>query len=136
VRRLGILASAVITILAACGDGTGPSSPIADYVLASVDTKPLPVIMYAEEGYSLEVTAAEMTLSADSSYTATMHVVETVDGSKSMYVDHESGRWVQAEGGTITFTPKGAAVYTAVWSGKTLTVSQFESTFLYTSKDQ
>ncbi|HET9424329.1 MAG TPA: hypothetical protein VFO55_03075 [Gemmatimonadaceae bacterium] len=134
-RLRAILASVAVTLLAACGDATGPTSPVAAYALSSVDTKALPVVMYAEEGYSLEVTAGEMTLTADGKYTASMRVVETVDGNKSTYVDTESGTWTQADGGAITLKPTGAAEYSATWSGKTLTVPVFEQTFVYTMKD-
>lgn len=119
-------------MVAACTDNTGPTSPVAAYALTSVGAKPLPVIMYAEQGYSLQVIAGDMTLTADGKYTASMNVIETVDGNKSSYVDHESGTWVEAENGAITLRPNGAAEYTAVWSGRTLTVSQFDLSFVYT----
>lgn len=118
--------------LAACGEATGPTSPIGAYSLTTVAAKALPVVMYEEEGYSLSVTAGEMSLKADSTFTASMSVLETVDGNKSNYVDRETGTWAQGAGGEITFKPTGAQAYSAVWTGNTLTVAQVDLSLVYT----
>lgn len=118
--------------LSGCGESTGPTSPIGAYALSTVAAKALPVVMYEEMGYSLSATAGEISLKADSTYTASMTVIETVGGNKSTYVDREAGRWVEGAAGAMTLQPTGAGTYTAVWSGSTLTVSQAELSLVYT----
>ncbi|MEO5568854.1 MAG: hypothetical protein ABIR92_10190 [Gemmatimonadaceae bacterium] len=129
---MAFLASmAVGGALAGCGEATGPTSPIGAYSLTTVAAKALPVVMYEAEGYSLSVTAGEIALKADSTYTASMSVLETVDGNKSNYVDRETGTWVEGAAGEITLRPTGAQAYGAVWSGNTLTVAQVDLSLVY-----
>lgn len=132
---MAVLASIVLgSTLAACGDSTGPTSPVGSFALTTVGTKAPPAVIYDEEGYSLSVTAGEMSLKADSTYSASLSVTEVVDGNRSDYVDREAGRWEQGAAGAITFKPTGAQTYGAVWSGNTLNVAQLELSLLYTRK--
>ena len=132
---MAILASLAITF-AACADPSGPTTPVASYALTSFGTRALPAVMFEEEGYRLEVTAGSATLEADSTFTFSTTVIETVDGNKSTYVDNEAGEWVQGEAGAITFTLSSGEVCSAVWTGTTLTVTRSEMVFVYTMTDE
>lgn len=109
---------------------------MARYALTAFGAKALPATMFEEVGYKLEVTAGAAELTADNKFTLTTTVNETVDGNKSTYVDAESGTWIQAEGGAITLTSVSGEVFTAMWSGTTLTVTRMEMVFGYTMNDE
>lgn len=125
----------LLTLAAACGEPTGPTSPIAAYTLASVDSKQLPATMYSDTGYTVVVTAGAITLLADGKYTSSTTTRETVDGNVSVYIDRGAGTWVQtSEGGAITLTPtSGPPTVSAVWSGRQLTVTQSDGVYIYSS---
>jgi hypothetical protein len=86
--------------------------------------------MYAEEGYTLEVTAGTIELVEPDKYTATLTVVETVDGNKSTYVDQESGTWGGLNG-VIELYPLSGEMFAATWSGTRLTVGRDGVTYVY-----
>ena len=134
VRRLAVLASLTLVAIG-CRDAGGPTSPIAPYELSLIGTSALPVVLYSEEGYSLEVTAGAVELKADSTYTMELTVLETVDGNKSTYTDIESGTWLQGAAGAVTLTSTTAESFTAVWSGTTLTVTRSEVVYVYNMTD-
>jgi hypothetical protein len=127
-RRVGF-ASLLVT-LASCAD-SGPKSPISPYDLVSVDTKPLPVVMYQEEGYQLEIIGGTLELTEPDSYEMTLTVLEIVDGNISTYVDRESGSWLLGEQGAIAFTGSGAVSFTGSWHRTQLTVARDEGTFTF-----
>jgi hypothetical protein len=128
VARLAAFASVGVT--GACKDN-GPDNPIAPYSLRAVGTANLPAVMFQEEGYKLEVTAGTLELVAPDKYTFTLSTVETVDGTKSNYVDSESGKWVLGQNGEVTLTASSGEVFTAAWSRKTLTVTRFDTSLTF-----
>lgn len=90
-------------------------------------------MLYTEAGYSLEVSAGEITLAADSTFTTTYSVKETVDGFASLYVDHGLGRWLQAsDGGDITLTPSDGPPFYATWSGERLEITMDGIRYVFT----
>jgi hypothetical protein len=115
---------------AGCNESTGPDSPIAPYALSAIGTTSLPALMYAEEGYTLEVTAGTIELVEPDTYTATLTVIETVDGNQSTYVDQESGTWLLKDG-MIEFSALSGDTFTATWSGTRLTVGRDGVTYVY-----
>lgn len=123
---------ALVVLLAACGEVTGPKSPVGTYALSSVDAKPLPATMYADTGYTVEVTAGTIALTADLKYTSSVTTRETVDGNVSTYIDRFSGTWAQA-GSTITLTPTRGPTQSATLSGTRLTVTQSDGVFVYSN---
>jgi hypothetical protein len=129
VARRAAFASLFVTF-ASCADA-GPKSPISPYALVSVDSKPLPVVMYEEESYRLEITGGTLELTEPDSYELTLTVVETVDGNKSTYIDRESGSWVLGDQGAIAFTGIGAIAFTGNWHRTQLTVTRDEGTFSF-----
>jgi hypothetical protein len=89
-------------------------------------------VLYAEEGYVLTAVSGSIQLAADEKYSASLTVLEDVDGAKSTYTEPESGTWVQAESGQITLRPSAADEYTAQWSGRSLTANRPDFVFEYT----
>lgn len=136
----GTTLAALLAFAAACGGSDAgpagpaqPTSPIAAYALTTVDTKALPTVMFADTGYTVEVTAGTLTLTADLKYSGSVTTRETVDGNISFYVDRVSGIWVQATGAkTITFNPATGTAQSALWAGTKLTVTQSDGVYQYT----
>jgi hypothetical protein len=129
VGRLALFASLTLGGVA-CNDSTGPTTPIAAYTLTAIGSAGLPTVMYAEEGYSLEVTAGTIELVEPDEYTASLTVIETVDGIKSTYVDQESGTWAMVNG-VIELSPLAGSTFTATWSGTRLTVNRDDVIYVY-----
>ena len=121
--------------LSGCAD-SGPKSPIAPYTLQAIGTTPLPVVLYQEEGYRLEVTAGTIDLEEPDKYTMTMTVLETVDGNKSTYVESETGTWILGENGTVSITLLAGGTLSAVWSRTRLTLTREEGSFVYEMSDR
>jgi hypothetical protein len=133
VGRLAFFASLALTAVG-CKDA-GPKSPIASYDLTTVNAAALPALMYAEEGYSLDITAGAVELKADSTYSMTITVLENVDGNLSTYTDDETGTWLQGASGAITLTSAGGETFTAAWSGTTLTITRSEVIYAFVMSD-
>lgn len=119
-----------LVLLVGCHDSTGPTTPVGTFTLATVNTKALPATMYADTGYTVEVTAGSITVTADKKYAGSVTVRETVDGKASIYVDHPAGSWTQA-GNAITLTPTGGAAQSGTWSATSLTVTTSDGVFAY-----
>lgn len=137
-RALAALIAPLLIGLGGCSGDSGPAgpvvptSPIASYLLSTVDSKALPITVFSDTGYVVEFTAGAITLSADKSYSRFVTSRETVDGNVSLYVDSEAGTWVQASGsGAIMLTPQFASSRSALWSGLQLTVTQSDGVFKY-----
>lgn len=138
-RAARVVGLALIASVAACSGDKGPTgpavptSPIAAYALSTVDSKPLPLTMFADTGYVVEITTGAITLASDKTFTSSVTTRETVDGNVSLYVEKSSGTWVQTSGSSaITLTPKFGSPSSAVWSGFQLTVTQTDGVFKYT----
>ena len=130
----------LLAFVAACGGSDAgpsgpaqPTTPIAAYSLTLVDAKALPVLMFSDTGYTVEVTSGTLALTADLKFTGAVTSRETVDGNISFYSDQMSGSWSRASGSTsITLNPLGGAAQQAVWAGTKLTVTQSDGVYQYT----
>ena len=127
--RMGARWAAVVLIAsgvgaAACGDTTGPTTPIGHYTLASVNGVNVPSTMFEDGAYKLEVTGGTLEMEADSTYVAAIVSLETVDVNESEYVDSLRGRWSQDQAtGTMQFTlDDDAYTFTGAWQGRRITV--------------
>ena len=123
------------TLTMACADA-GPKSPIAPYALQTIETSPLPFVMYEDESYKLEVTAGTLELEEPDKYSMTTTVIETVDGNKSTYIDSEAGTWTLGENGSVTIHLVGGETLAAVWSRTRLTLTRDGVTFAYEMSDR
>jgi hypothetical protein len=128
---------ACAALLAACGgDSTGPnapSGPAGAYAIATINAKALPVAIFADTGFTYEVTAGTLTLTGDSKYSVMTTFRQTVPGNVSTFVDSTGGTW-SLSGTTITFVNgEDASTDKAEWvSGKlTFTVIDGKATNTY-----
>jgi hypothetical protein len=126
---------ALVTLwLGACsGDGaTGPggipATPEGTYALNTVDSKPLPFMMYSDTGFTLEVTAGSIAITSNGKWVSKITSRETVAGFASTYIDSTWGTWVVA-GGTATFTNAESQVISNVsWTATEVTVNDVDGT--------
>lgn len=130
-RRLAFCASLAVTILGGGCTDSGPKSPVSAYALTTVGAKPLPVMMFEEVGYTLQVIGGTAELTADGKYTLSLTVKETVDGKESTYIDRESGAWTILDY-KVTLTPTEGDPHEATWERTTLTMTLVEVVFVFT----
>ena len=132
-RRALVIAAMAASVIVpiACGSdsSTGPgnpTTPVGAYALSSFNGKTPPVTLFSDTNYSVILSDASLSLTAEGSYQATTTVRETVLGHLSVYVDTTSGTWIQGTGGggALVFTDRfdGRKV-TASWSGVTITLT-------------
>lgn len=121
--HIGPLALTVF-LTAGCGDSpTGPTSPIAEYVLASVDGEALPWTIFEDEGYKLEVASGTLELDAEFQFVIALVTRETVDLAVSEYVDSLRGTWVESAAGTLQFdSDQEDELFTGSWKGRKVTI--------------
>lgn len=108
-RRLVL--AAVLGAAVACGSDSpaGPAAPKATdpvtgmFSLSTVNTDPLPFSVFADAGYTLEVTSGTADVRANGQFILVLTTRETVAGHASVYVDSTTGTWTQ-NGATVTFT--------------------------------
>lgn len=136
---LGAFTAFVVMAVGACGgDGsTGPggdntpTSPVGTYALTSVGGKPVPVTMFSDTAYTEVIAKASLALQTDGKYQAIVTTNETIAGNLSVYVDTSAGTWKQgATASALVLTSTDDAsmpAVNAVWSGKTLTVTDADS---------
>jgi hypothetical protein len=143
VRTAAILMALTAVIASgACGSDS-PTAPtykstdpvVGAYVLETVQSNALPYAMFAEAGYSLEITAGSVDVRTGGEFIQAITTRETVAGHASIYVDSTRGAWSQT-GSTVTFTLTGQDPHTIGYDGNRLTwmVADFETTFTYVYK--
>ena len=123
-RKLLLLLLALLIPLAACGDdGVGPDNDDAGtYALQNVDGSPLPaVLVSAGVNYRLEVTAAQITLNADRSFSSSFNYRQTVGGTVTTETENASGKYVR-NNDDLVFTYSDGDQVTGSLTGNTLTI--------------
>ena len=127
-RRIvrGLLAVAVVAILPACSDSSGPraSALAGSYTLISVNGILMPVTLPVSPLFTLRITAGSATLNPNNTFTASVTYEQTLAGGGPTLTDTETCTGTYAvSGNTITFTESNSAsancggVYTGVWDG-------------------
>jgi hypothetical protein len=120
-RRWRLAALFVLLILTACGDSTGPAESIfGTYTLRTIDGVPLPYVWDQGVGYKLEITDAALSLEDGGTYSQTLDLRDTRNGTVSTQRASASGTFTYA-GTTITFRTSSGTSGTASLSGGTLT---------------
>lgn len=150
-RTLAVaLMFAATTVLAACGgdSGTGPDTkvvpptptPVGSYTISTINAKALPVAIFADTGFTYEVTSGSLALSSDGKYTVSITYRQTVPNDVSTFVDSTRGTWVLS-GTSVNFTDAlDASQSFATWSStaNTLTFTTIEgkatNTYVYSRK--
>jgi hypothetical protein len=127
---IAAMAASVIVPIACGSDSStspdNPTTPVGAYSLTAFNGKAPPVTLFSDTNYSVTLSDASLSLTAEGNYQATTTVRETVLGHISVYADTTSGTWIQGTGGAgaLVFTDKfdGRKV-TATWSGLTITLT-------------
>lgn len=136
-RWLMAVVVAMVATVVACGDSTGPTTPIGAYVLSSVNSKSLPFRLFADTGFTVDITASSLVVNGDGSFLASFRSEERVENNLSVYVDTTTGKWVQA-GNAITFTNSDSVKQVATWTGANIAIPDSSSVvpllYLYTRK--
>jgi hypothetical protein len=139
--RVSILAS--LAWAAACGSdsGTGPNTPatpVGSYSITTVNGKSLPVALFAEVGYTYEVTTGTLALTVDGKYSVVTTFRQTIPGNVSTFVDSTGGTWVLA-GTSINLTNgQDGSTDQATWANSQLTFAETDgkvtTTYVYAKK--
>lgn len=110
--------------IAACGgdSATGPKSAVGMWALTTVNGKALPFRMFADTGFSLDITQSTIDLKADGSFLSTLRSEERVENHLSVYADSGSGKWVLS-GSTLTFTAPDSSKQSAAFDGSSITLA-------------
>lgn len=134
IHRVRWLTLSVLTMLwlGACGkDGaTGlngaPATPEGMYSLSTIETKSLPYTMYADTGYTLEITSGLISITSDGKWVSKITSRETVAGFASVYIDSTFGTWTVAAS-TAAFTNTETQVISNVsWTARDVTVNEVD----------
>lgn len=143
-----VLACAALAWSVACGsDATGPgtsggpptpTSPVGSYTISTVNGKNLPVAIFADVGYTYEVTTGTIGLTSDSKYSLITTYRQTIPGNVETFVDSTGGTWTltgttislkdAADGSTGQITWATTQLMFAITDGKVT------NTFVYTKK--
>lgn len=119
--RLAVLVIGLAATVLACGDATGPVTPVGDFSLATVNGKPVPYRLFADTGFSLDIAKGTLSLKADGSFLATLRSEERVQNHLSVYADTGTGTWAVV-GSTLTFTAPDSSKQTALFAGSGITL--------------
>ena len=122
---------ALVTLwLGACsGDATGPdvpATPEGSYSLSTIEAKPLPYSMYADTGYTLEVTSGSLAINSNGKWVSKITSRETVAGNVSTYVDSTFGTWIVAQGAATLTNAETSTTSSATWTKADVTVSEVD----------
>lgn len=119
--------------LGACSgeSATGPSTPVppatpdGSFTLSMIDSRALPYSMFADTGYTLEVTGGTLSLTPDRKWVSRMTTRETVAGNVSTYSDSTFGTWSMSPGATTAslLNTETNVISNATWTVTDLTVT-------------
>lgn len=138
-RALFVLACALATAIAACGgdSATGPTSAVGVWALSTINGKALPFRMFADTGFSVDITQSTIDLKTDGSFVSTLRSEERVENHLSVYADTGTGRWA-VSGATLTFTAPDSSKQSAAFDGSSITLADSSTvvplTLVYTRR--
>lgn len=152
-NRASALGRAVLCValawIAACGsDGTTtpggsgnpppPTSPVGNYAISTVNGKNLPVALFADAGYTYEVTTGSIGLTTDGKYSLVTTYRQTIPGNVEMFVDSTGGTWTLT-GTTISLKDgQDGSTGQITWATNQLSFAivdgKVTTTFVYTKK--
>lgn len=123
-RRLAGVAAVLLAAAGplACGDATGPKSPVGAYGLSTVNGKPLPASLFADTGFTVDVTAGSLAVQDDGRFVVAVTSRWVVDDNTSAYVTADTGTWTQ-NGDRIVLTYADSTRHTGTWDGQRVTLA-------------
>ncbi len=112
--------------LAACSE-SNPAGPVIPdpsgndpvsgaFTLTTVNTNPLPHVLFDDSGFKLEIASSTMAMQNGGQFVLAIVTRETVAGFPSTYVDSTFGTWQQSAG-NITLTDTSGTASPATWDG-------------------
>jgi hypothetical protein len=126
--------------LAACGSDSPaspstpatPTTPVGSYTMTTVNGKVLPVALFADTGYTYEVTKGTLALTNDGKYSVVTTFRQTLPGSVETFVDSTSGSWV-LNGTTVQMTnAQDGTMDSGTWNKGVLTFVEVDQTLTTT----
>lgn len=124
VRIPAILAIVVGGALIACGDdATSPETTLTGtYTLVSVENETLPYVILEVGDFKSELLSGSATFNANGTFTATLTIRETENGTSTTMAEGASGTYVRS-GNSVTLTVPNDedSPYQATLSSNTLT---------------
>ena len=122
-RSLVFLLLALVLPLAGCGDtdSTGPSPSVGTYALQLVNNAALPATVIAAGPFRREVTAGEISLAGDGSFSSTFSLRETNSGVVSSQTTTTVGTYRQEENALLLRATTGEEILGTL-AGNTLTL--------------
>lgn len=128
------LAAAGMLWLGGCAgeSATGPSTPVTpegSFTLSTIDSRVLPYSMFADTGYTLEVTSGTLSITPNQRWVARMTTRETVAGNVSTYSDSSFGTWSATQGSTTAalLNAETNVISNATWTLTDITVTDVNS---------
>lgn len=120
----------------ACSKSDGPTAAVAPatpegaYTLSTIDAKTLPYTMYADTGYTLEVTSGTLSVTAGGRWVSKIVTRETVAGFASTYSDSTFGTWaLPGNSKTAVFTnAETKATSNATWTATDISIDDNDGT--------
>lgn len=113
-----------VIAMAACG-GDGPNDPdtvAGKYVLKTVDNEPVPLVVFEEAGYKLELIYSDYVLTTNGTYTSNVTVRETEAGVARTESDSFTGTFTE-NGSSLSFVSPGGDVFQGTRVGNRLTLT-------------
>jgi hypothetical protein len=120
-RLIPTLLFLAAAITACGGDSTGPNGSLpGTYNLQTVDTRPVPVVLFEDADYKLEITSGSFAITSGSSFTESLIIKET-DSSGSLSTPVTCTGTYTRSGNTLVLTEPETddcgGTYDAAWNG-------------------
>ena len=121
--------------ITACSKGEGttgvaapPPTPVGNYTLSTIDAKTLPYMMYADTGYTLEVSGGTLAVTTAGKWVSKLTTRETVAGNVSTYSDSTFGTWSLPTGSKIAVfvNTETGVTSNATWTATDVTVNDVD----------
>lgn len=128
----GLLGLVAVVACTACSDSSsGPSSAITgSYALITINGTVLPFVIFFDQSVTFRVTAGEVTLSSNNTFSGSFTYQETLTAGQSTTVTETCNGTYAVNGNSVTFTETTSTtancggVYSGTWDGSnTLTVA-------------
>jgi len=137
--KAAAVAVLAVTLATACSKGEGatgpgatppPATPVGSYTLSTIDAKVLPYTMFADTGYTLEITSGSISITANGKWVSKVVTRETVAGNVSTYSDSTYGNWTVPAGATLAVLTNAetGATTNATWTAIDVTVNDVDGT--------
>lgn len=132
-----IAAIALLTVSACGGDSSNSTSPTAvtfagTYQLQTVNGQKLPYVAVQSGNNAVTITADQLSIADGGSWSETITVATTTNGTTTAQTAANSGAWVRS-GSQLALLQNGANYFTGTFSSNRLDLANINgATFVYT----